>query len=571
MACESSLGNLARRGVPCEPFPEQSSQHHGHHHHKSSSALSLSSSEQSVDVSVCSALTRSTLQRCFSEAVLHGLDGMNSQGSSPRSSACSSPGRRSVASDSSLYMQAPWVYEDFVCSQQRPPSPCASLPALSRSNSGSLGGSHPAPRRVCSQPDGRLGAAAAGRRKDVQPSSLRRIFKAKQVLAEVARIHMACPDPAPFCVKRGGGVGAATGAADASTFSLIIRLLGGSTDQQQTLDYLETLTVLAADDGSREVLLQQGAEEAVVELLAAGRSSTAVQCCALDALASISRGHRRQFWLGPGCQALLATLQQQHQPPSVLLCALATIGALALGVPAAADHAAELLEPSVVPALARLLGPSTDPACLLACLALLQRIARDPAAAGLPGWRCCTFQAVSLLSPGARHGSEVVHEALQLLLALSDSAELQGTICASGLFAPLLALLQNRDGRLALGASCLLSALAESACGQSALVEEGNLCALLHALQGRQPVDVRIGVLYALRCLAQAQPGALAALRQHAAVPLLLRLLHVVTDEDAVLGALNLLSLLGYQHHGVRGCGASGGGAVHAAPAFVSA
>ena len=63
------------------------------------------------------------------------------------------------------------------------------------------------------------------------------------------------------------------------------------------------------------------------------------------------------------------------------------------------------------------------------------------------------------------------------------------------------------------------------------------------------------GILYTLSRLASSKPGVIQALKQRSAVQVVLRLLQVVSDQDVMLGALQLLEVLGASGLGGRGPG----------------
>ena len=88
-----------------------------------------------------------------------------------------------------------------------------------------------------------------------------------------------------------------------------------------------------------------------------------------------------------------------------------------------------LLAPSIVPALAALLHPSTDAAVLLAALDLLAAAAAGPHPARLAGWGLTLFKCVPLLQLGMSSNagaSEAVMATLNLVVVLSGELPYRG-------------------------------------------------------------------------------------------------------------------------------------------------
>jgi len=275
------------------------------------------------------------------------------------------------------------------------------------------------------------------------------------------------------------------------------------------------------------------------------------------------------FWLGPGGTLLLQLLSSKTAGP-LLLSAHAGAAVLGFGactvVPmispfsnswagssrcgSCSSSNSRLLEPRVVSALAGALHPGADTAVLLSALGLLRQAAGAVSpGVKVPGWRQVVFALVPLLMPSRRWcQAEVLEACLDLMLALTDQQELRNLICASGCLPPLLALLlDDSEPRLGAQAGCLLTTLVDCPLCQERLKEEPALVLLLRVLAGasRYSCEVQLAATHTLRRLAAGQPGSVALLKVHGAVPVLYELLAGNRDADVRHCAAGLLKALG--------------------------
>lgn len=221
--------------------------------------------------------------------------------------------------------------------------------------------------------------------------------------------------------------------------------------EQQLCDALETVCLLAVDEANREALIELGAPGVVAAKLRPGGASVEVQAAALYTLRALVRYEedKRRLWQHStsGSAALLALLASYGQPAAgshqqqqalMLPAAQAFAEVRRLGFSGGGgDRPVLLLEPRLVGVAAGLLQPGCEPAVLCAALELLTDAAQSPGAAQLEGWQAAAFQLAPLLLPlghGGSGGCEegVVMAALELLMVLSELAELRPVLCAAG-------------------------------------------------------------------------------------------------------------------------------------------
>jgi hypothetical protein len=300
-----------------------------------------------------------------------------------------------------------------------------------------------------------------------------------------------------------------------------------------------------------------------------------VQAAALKAVAALAKHQdevKHSFWLGGGGTLLLQLLGSRTADPLILSAHAAAAG---LGFASCAGAAtvspfsnswassssssghcksssgsSRLVDVRIVSALAGVLHPGAETAVLLSALGLLLQAAGVVGTgAKVPGWRQVVFALVPLLMPSRRRCQAELQEAcLELLLALTEQQELKNLICASGCLPPLLALLlDDSEQRLGAQAGCLLTTLVDCPLCQERLKEEPALVLLLRVLAGasRYSCEVQLAATHTLRRLAVGQPGSVALLKVHGAVPVLYELLAGNRDADVRHCAAGLLKVLG--------------------------
>ena len=264
-----------------------------------------------------------------------------------------------------------------------------------------------------------------------------------------------------------------------------------------------------------------------------------------------------QLWSHPSIGALLS-LMSNKQPASRLSSAISFVRKVAFR----ADTS--LIEPRWLTAVADVLHPCTDQAVLMKALRFFRAASKVPLAEHLPAWHSAVFRLVPLLVPtqqlpaasgGSRCSnastasvaarSTVSEEALAVLLNLSEHAAFKNALYASGSLQPLLSLLSAPSKATRISAACILSQMSDVGLGREALCQEASLLTLLRALQSTACVEVSIGLLYVLNQLTAYKQTVKGVLRQCGTVPMLLKLLKRTCDEDALLGIVQLLELLG--------------------------
>ena len=343
------------------------------------------------------------------------------------------------------------------------------------------------------------------------------------------------------------------------------------------LDAIDTVCFLATDEANMRALVDLGAVPLLISKFeqpgAAGEAAAQVQAAALKAVAALAKRQdegKHMFWLGPGGTLLLQLLSSKIAGP-LLLSAHAAAAVLGFGACTAvpmispfsnswagsnsrccgsSSSSSRLLEPRIVSALAGALHPGADTAVLLSALGLLRQAAGAVSpGVKVPGWRQVVFALVPLLMPSRRRcQAEVLEACLDLMLALTDQQELRNLICASGCLPPLLALLlDDSEQRLGAQAGCLLTTLVDCPLCQERLKEEPALVLLLRVLAGasQYSCEVQLAATHTLRRLAAGQPGSVALLKVHGAVPVLYELLAGNKDADVWHCAAGLLKALG--------------------------
>ena len=267
-----------------------------------------------------------------------------------------------------------------------------------------------------------------------------------------------------------------------------------------------------------------------------------------------------QLWSEPSVSTLLSLLSSKQSSAQQL-----EMISFVKKVAFSADS--KLFEPRLLTAIADVLHPGADAAVLMKALRFFRYASKAPASEHLPAWHSADFRLVPLLVPQQaaqshqQHGAaagpsssgsigsgstrSVSDDALAVLLNLSEHAAFKNALYASGSLQPLLGLLSSPSKTTRISSACVLSQMAETGLCREALCQEGPLITLLRALHASVCVEVSIGLLYVLNRLAAYKPSVRSVLRQCGTVPMLLKLLKRTADEDAVLGMVQLLELLG--------------------------
>lgn len=418
-----------------------------------------------------------------------------------------------------------------------------SLPPLLREASGSLG-----TFCVLRQPSSiSTGTSCCKDCKDSDASSLdddasphhavRRISLAKAVLAEATTSYTATSAPlilAKSACRNSGALGP------------LVSMIQECRDGDKLRVACETLSFLTLDKSNRKIAHELQAPAALLNLMRCPSLDQQTLIKALDALCTLCRHDvkdKMALWSHPNKGALLGLITMRNSS-TLIIEALRTCRALCFSP---CPGGARLLEPALLTVASELLHPGTDVSVLLKALKLVNSAAEVPDTeqlrANMHAWHNAVFRIVPLLVQPCGQ-ADVLDSALNVLVSLSEHVHFRNMFYASGCIAPLLALLSDTNCTLAQSASCVLSALSEGGLSRDKLCQDTALLALLRVLKTNHCVMVTIGVLYMLGRLATYRAQVVDSLRSWGAVPLLLKLLQSVSDEDAALGALQLLQLL---------------------------
>eukprot|EP00798_Chlamydomonas_sp_ICE-L_P029211 gene29211-6174_t len=339
----------------------------------------------------------------------------------------------------------------------------------------------------------------------------------------------------------------------------LLEMLRVSNDAEKVSLCLDTVSFLTMDKANRKTLASLDGVGAILQVVQRLEDPT-IQTSALQALKGLVRhedADKVGLWSHPNKEAALDLLSPKHTSQHLLAC-LACIKKIAF------SENKVLLEPFLLTRLADLLHPLADPPVLVKVLRFLRAASKHPLQQHLRAWHTAVFKLAPLMSAHQQNPrmmesrpsdvssnasqhlvwNIVLEEVLAVLMNLSEHEPFRTAIYASGSISPLLALPTHDCRVVQISSTCVLSHLCESGLSRDLLCSESSLVSVLRVLQSSACLEVTIGMCYVLCRLVCTKPVVKDALRQYGSIPLLLKLLRQVTDDDGILGIMQLLKLL---------------------------